>query len=157
VEYMQLMDTVSEFENCISPTFEALSIKVISYSTADGPQRDYPIEFEILTRTKVDSYVQEAITHIISIQGYIPGSISIGHQHESLFIVPQSVHIECNYKLLSIDKKDMQRILQHPQPNPHYSEWLIDAIKNANILVELKTNQGTVTDWPIGVKSAVIL
>lgn len=44
---MQLMDTVSEFENRISPTFEALSIKVISYSIADGPQQDYPIEFEI--------------------------------------------------------------------------------------------------------------
>ncbi|KOS60430.1 hypothetical protein FJQ98_20790 [Lysinibacillus agricola] len=155
---MQLMDTVTEFDSRISPTFEALSIKVISYSTADGPhKKDYPIEFEILTRTKIDLYTQEAITHIISIQGYIPGSISIGHQHESLFIIPQSVHIECNYKLLSIDKKDMQRILQHAQPNLYYSEWLIDAIKNANILVELKTNQDTFTEWPFGIKSAVIL
>ncbi|MFJ6208193.1 hypothetical protein [Lysinibacillus sp. NPDC092081] len=155
---MQLMDTVNEFGSSISPMFEALSIKVVSFSTADSPhQKDYPIEFEILTRTKIDLYKQEAITHILSIQGYIPGSISIGHQHESLFIIPQNVHIECNYKLLSIDKKDMQRILQHSQPNLHYSEWLIDAIKNANILVELKTNQNTFTEWPLGIKSAVIL
>ncbi len=154
---MQLMDTVSEFDSHISPTFESLSIKVVSFSTADGPhQEDYPIEFELLTRTKIDAYTQEAITHIISIQGSIPGSISIGHQYESLFIIPQSVHIECDYKLLSIDKKDMERILQHPQPNLHYSEWLIDAIKNANLLVELETNQHTVTEWPLGIKSAVI-
>ncbi|MFB7158089.1 MULTISPECIES: hypothetical protein [unclassified Lysinibacillus] len=154
---MQLINTVSEFGSSISPMFEALSIKVVSFSTADNPHhKDYPIEFEILTRTKIDLYTQEAITHIISIQGYIPGSISIGHQHESLFIIPQSVHIECNYKLLSIDKKDMQRILQHSQPNLHYSEWLIDAIKNANILVELKTNQNTFTEWPLGIKSALI-
>jgi len=154
---MQLIDTVSEFGSSISPMFEALSIKVVSFSTADGPyQKDYPIKFEILTRTKIDLYTQEAITHIISIQGNIPGSISLGHQHESLFIIPQSVHIECNYKLLSIDKKDMQLILMHSQPNLHYSEWLIDAIKNANILVELKTNQNTFTEWPLGIKSAVI-
>lgn len=155
---MQLMDTVNEFGSSISPMFEALSIKVVSFSTANGPhQKDYPIEFEILTRTKIDLYTQEAITHILSIQGSIPGSISIGHQHESLFIIPQNIHIECNYKLLSIDKKDMQRILQHSQPNLHYCEWLIDAIKNANILVELKTNQNTFIEWPIGIKSAVIL
>ncbi|MGE7910033.1 hypothetical protein [Lysinibacillus xylanilyticus] len=154
---MQLIDTVCEFGSSISPMFEALSIKVVTFSTADGPyQKDHPIEFEILTRTKIDLYTQEAITHIISIQGNIPGSISLGHQHESLFIIPQSVHIECNYKLLSIDKKDMQRILMHSQPNLHYSEWLIDAIKNANILVELKTNQNTFTEWPLGIKSAVI-
>ena len=154
---MQLIDTVSEFDSSISPMFEALPIKVVSFSTADNPyQKDYPIEFEILTRTKIDLYTQEANTHIISIQGYIPGSISIGHQHESLFIIPQSVHIECNYKLLSIDKKDMQRILQHAQPNIHYSEWLIETIKNANILVELKTNQNTYTEWPLGIKSALI-
>ena len=51
----------------------------------------------------------------------------------------------------------MQQILQHPEPNRHYCEWLIDAIKNANILVELKTNQHTLTEWPIGIKSAVII
>ncbi|MGE7673989.1 hypothetical protein ACQKMV_10470 [Lysinibacillus sp. NPDC094403] len=155
---MQSMDTVSEFGSSVSPMFEALSIKVVSFSTAEGPnQKDYPIEFELLTRTKIDLYTQEAITHIISIHGYIPGSILIGHQHESLFIIPQNVHIECNYKLLSIDGKDMQRILQHSQPNLHYSEWLIDAIKNANILVDLKTNQNTFTELPLGIKSAVIL
>ncbi|MEY9970157.1 hypothetical protein ABH966_000519 [Lysinibacillus sp. RC46] len=154
---MQLIDTVSEFGSSISPMYEALSIKVVSLSTADGPHlKDYPIEFEILTRTKIDVYTQEAITHIIGIQGHIPGSISLGHPHESLYIIPQNVHIECNYKLLSIDKKDMQRILLHSQPNLHYSEWLIDAIKNANILVELKTNQNTFTEWPLGIKSAVI-
>jgi len=93
---MQLMDTVNEFDSSISPMFEALSIKVVSFSTANGPhQKDYPIEFEILTRTKIDLYTEEAITHIISIQGYIPGSISIGHQHESLFIIPPNTHIEC--------------------------------------------------------------
>ncbi|MCL1695093.1 MULTISPECIES: hypothetical protein [unclassified Lysinibacillus] len=154
---MQLMDTVSEFDSSISPMFEALSIQVVSFSTADGPhQKDCPIEFNILTRTKIDLYMQEAITHIISIQGHIPGSISLGHQHESLFIIPQSVHIECNYKLLSIDIKEMQQILQHSQPKLHYSEWLIDAIKNANILVELKTNQNTFTEWPLAIKSTVI-
>ena len=50
----------------------------------------------------------------------------------------------------------MQRILMHSQPNLHYSEWLIDAIINTNILVELKTNQNTFTEWPLGIKSAVI-
>ncbi len=154
---MQLIDTVSEFGSSISPIFEALSIKVVSLSTAEGPhQKDYPIEFEIFTRTKLDLYMQEAITYIISIQGHIPGSISLGHLHKSLFIIPQRVHIECNYKLLSIDKKEMQRILLHSQPNLHYREWLIDAIKNAHILVELKTNQNTFTEWPLGIKSAVI-
>ncbi len=154
---MQLMDTINEFDSRISPAFKALSISVTSFSTADGPQQDYPIDFEFFTSTKIDMYTQEAITHITGIQGRIPGSISIGHQNESLFIIPQRVHIECNYKLLRIDMKDMQRILQHPQPNIHYSEWIIDAIKNANILVELKTNQNTIIEWPLGIKAAFIL
>ena len=34
---MQLIDTVSEFGSSISPMHEALSIKVVSLSTADGP------------------------------------------------------------------------------------------------------------------------
>ncbi|MFY0517437.1 hypothetical protein [Lysinibacillus sp. UGB7] len=154
---MQLMDTINEFDSRISPDFEALSIRVTSITTADGPQQDYPINFEFFTRTKIDMYTREAITHITSIRGSIPGSISIGHQHESLFIIPQSVHIECNYKLLRIDMKDMHRILQHAQPNIHYSEWIIDAIKNANILVDLKTNHSTIIEWPLGIKAAIIL
>lgn len=51
----------------------------------------------------------------------------------------------------------MQQILQHPEPNHHYSEWLIDAIKNTHILVELKTNQHTLIEWPIGIKAAIIV
>lgn len=154
---MQLLDTITEFDHCISSAFEALSIKVISISTTDGPFQDKPIEFELLTRTKIDVYTQEASTYILKIQGCIPGSIALGHQNESLSIIPQKVNIECNYKLLHVDKKDMHQILQHPEPNRHYSEWLIDAIKNANILVELKTNQHTLTEWPIGIKSVVII
>ncbi|WP_107950632.1 hypothetical protein [Lysinibacillus parviboronicapiens] len=154
---MQLMDTINEFDSRISPAFEALSIRVTSFTTADGPQQDYPIDFDFLTSTKIDMYTREAITHITSIRGSIPGSISVGHQNDTLFILPQNVHIECSYKLLRIDMKDMQRILQHPQPNIHYSEWIIEAIKNANILVELKTNHNTLIDWPIGIKAAFIL
>lgn len=154
---MPLMDAISEFDSRISPAFEALSIKIISFSTANSTDKDYPIDFEFFTNTKIDTYTKEAITHIISIQGCIPGCISIGHPNESLSIIPQSVHIECNYELLRIDIKDMQRILEHPQPIHHYGEWVIDAIKNANILVDLKTNLNTMIEWPLGIKSAVIL
>lgn len=86
---MQLLDTITEFDHCISSAFEALSIKVISFSTADGPFQDKPIEFEFLTRTKIDVYTQEACTYILRIQGCIPGSIALGHQNESLAIIPQ--------------------------------------------------------------------
>ena len=154
---MQLLDTITEFDHCISPAFEALSIKVISFSTADGPTQDSPIEFEFLARTKIDVYTQEASTYLLRILGTIPGSIAIGHQNETLSIIPQKVNIECNDKLLHVDKKDMHQILQHPEPNRHYSEWLIDAIKNTNILVELKTNQHSLIEWPIGIKSAAII
>jgi len=154
---MPLMDTITEFDSLILPAFEALSIKVISITTAHGPQQDYSIDFDFFTHTKINPFTEEATTHILSIQGNIPGSISIGHHQESLFIIPQSVHIECNYKLLHIDTKDMERILQHPHPTFHYSEWILDAIKNANILVELQTNQNSFIEWPLGIKSAVIL
>ncbi|MEK5232759.1 hypothetical protein MHB42_13410 [Lysinibacillus sp. FSL K6-0232] len=154
---MQLLDTITEFDHCISSAFKARSIKVISFATANGPRQDSPLEFEFLTRTKVDVYTQEACTYILRIQGLIPNPISLGHPYEVLSIIPQKVNIECNYKLLHLDKKDMQQILQHPKPDQHYSEWLIDAIKNTNILVELKTNQHTYTEWPIGIKSASIL
>ncbi|QPQ34876.1 hypothetical protein [Lysinibacillus sp. JNUCC-52] len=154
---MPLMDTIIEFDSRISPAFEALSIKVISITTAHGPLQDYSIDFEFFTRTKINTFSKEATTHISSIHGTIPGSISIGHHQESLYIIPQSVHIECNYKLLHIDTKDMERILQHPNPTLYYSEWLLDAIKNASILVELKTNQNSYIEWPLGIKSAVIL
>ena len=154
---MQLLDTITEFNHCISPAFEALSIKVISFSATNGPFQDKPIEFEFLTRTKIDVFSQEASTYILRIQGYIPGSIALGHQNESLCIIPQKVNIECNYKLLHVDKKDMQQILRHPEPTRHYSEWLIDAIKNTHILVELQTNQDSLIEWPIGIKSATII
>jgi hypothetical protein len=154
---MPLMDTIIEFDSRISPAFEALSIKVISITTAHCPLQDYSIDFEFFTRTKINTFTKEATTHISSIQGTIPGSISIGHHQESLYIIPQSVHIECNYKILHIDTKDMERILQHSNPTLYYSEWLLDAIKNASILVELKTNQNTFIEWPLGIKSAVIL
>ncbi len=155
---MSLMDTIMEFDSRISPVFEELSIKVISITTAHGPLQDYSIDFEFFTQTKLNTFTKEATTHITSMHGNIPGSISIGHQHQaSLFIIPQSVHIECNYKLLQIDTNDMKRILQHPHPTLYYSEWLLDAIKNASILMELKTNQNTMIEWPLGIKSAVIL
>ncbi|WP_341299952.1 hypothetical protein MHB44_15775 [Lysinibacillus sp. FSL H8-0500] len=154
---MRLLDTITEFDHCISSAFQERSIKVMSFATANGPLQDSPLEFEFLTRTKVDVHTREAYTHILRIQGFIPDAISLGHPYESLSIIPQKVSIECNYKLLHLDKKDMQQILQHPQPDQHYGEWLIDAIKNANILVELKTNQHTYTEWPIGIKSASLL
>lgn len=154
---MQLMDLVKEFDSRISPKFQSLPIKISCFSTAKDELTEYPIDFDFFTNTKINTFTKEAITYITSIQGEIPGTISIGHQNEKILIIPQSVQIECNYNLLCIDTKDMKRILQHPEPILHYSEWIIDAIKHANILVDLKTNKNTITEWPIGIKSAVFL
>ncbi|MFJ7950157.1 hypothetical protein ACIQZG_01380 [Lysinibacillus sp. NPDC096418] len=154
---MQLMDVVKEFDSRIFPKFQTLPIKIFSFSTATDGQTDYSIEFDFFTNTKINTYTKEAITYITSIQGQIPGTIALGHQDNALWIIPQPVHIECSYKLLHIDRKDMKRILQHPQPVLYYSEWVIDALKHANILVDLKTNKNTMTEWPLGIKSAAIL
>lgn len=151
------MDIVKEFDCRITPKFQSLPIKIYCYSTAKDEQIEYPIDFDFFTNTKISTFTKEAITHITSIQGEIPGTISIGHQNENLLIIPQSVHIECYYTILSIDSTDMKRILQHPEPILHYSEWIIDAIKYSNILVDLKTNKNTITEWPIGIKSAAFL
>ncbi|MFJ7738714.1 hypothetical protein ACIQ2D_20590 [Lysinibacillus sp. NPDC097287] len=154
---MQLMDIIKEFDSRISPKFQTLPIKISCYSTAIGGHREYSIDFDFFTNTKINTYAQEANTYITSIQGKIPGTIDLGHQDNALWIVPQSVHIECSYKLLCIDRNDMKRILQHPQPILHYSEWVVDAIKHANILVDVKTNKNTITEWPLGIKSAAFL
>lgn len=154
---MQLMDIVEEFDRRISPKFQTLPLKISCFSTANDAHTEYPIDFDFFTNTKMNTYAQEAITYITSIQGEIPGSIAIGHRDEALLIVPQSVHIECSYKLLCIDLKDMKQILQHPQPILYYSEWIIDAIKHANILLDLKSNKNTIIEWPLGIKSVAFL
>ncbi len=74
---MPLMDTIMEFDSRISPVFEELSIKVISITTAHGPLQDYSIDFEFFTQTKLNTFTKEATTHITSMHGNIPGSISI--------------------------------------------------------------------------------
>lgn len=154
---MPLMDIIEEFDSRISPKFQTLPLKISCFSTAKDAHTEYPIDFEFFTNTKMNTYTQEAITYITSIQGAIPGSIATGHQGEALLIVPQSVHIECSYKLLCIDRKDMKQILQHPQPILYYSEWIIDAIKHANVLLDVKTNKNTIIEWPLGIKSAAFL
>lgn len=154
---MQLMDIVKEFDSRISSKFQTLPIKISCFSTAKDEHNEYPIDFDFFTNTKINTYTKEAITYITSIQGEIPGTIPIGHRNEKLLIIPQSIQIECNYNLLCIDSTDMNRILQNPEPILHYSEWIIDAIKHANILVDLKTNKNTITEWPLGIKSAAFL
>lgn len=154
---MQLMDIIKEFDSRISPKFQKLPLKISCFSTATEGHNEYSIDFDFFINTKINSYEQEANTYITNIQGEIPGTITLGHQDNALWIVPQSVHIECSYKLLHIDRKDMKQILQHPQPILYYSEWVTDAIKHANILVELKTNKNTITEWPLGIKSAAFL
>lgn len=151
------MDIVKEFDSRISPKFQTLPIKICCFSTAKDDYTEYSIDFDFFTNTKINTYTNEAITYITNIQGEIAGSIALGHRDEELLIIPQSVQIECSYKLLSVDIKDMKRILQHPQPILHYSEWVIDAIKHANILVDLKTNKNSTTEWPLGIKSAAFL
>lgn len=154
---MQLIDIVEEFESRITPKFQSLPIKISCFSTAYDQHNEYPIDFDFFTNTKINRNAKEAVTYITSIQGEIPGTISIGHRNEKLLIIPQSVQIECNYNLLFIDSTDMKRILLHSEPVFHYSEWIIDAIKHANILLDLKTNKNTITEWPLGIKSAAFL
>ncbi|CAM5385443.1 hypothetical protein LSPH24S_05852 [Lysinibacillus sphaericus] len=102
---MPLMDTIMEFESRISPVFEELSIKVISITTAHSSLQDYSIDFEFFTQTKLNTFTKVSNdTYYKYAWEYSMAPISIGHQHvqASLFIIPQSVHIECNYKLLQM-------------------------------------------------------
>lgn len=40
----------------------------------------------------------------------------------------------------------MKQFSQHPQPIQYYIEWVIEAIKQANILVDLQTNKNKITE-----------
>lgn len=141
------------FKQKFEKALENLQISVVSRSTASVNDMEYPVKFDFVTETLVDHKKQVVTTNIIEIEGTIPGTIKIG----SLNVVPQHIHLTCEYEILSITNNELKALLQEEKPMLLYSEWLLEAIENEILVLEVKVENDQVVDWPIGIKNAFFL
>jgi hypothetical protein len=144
-----LLDFKQKFEKSL----ENLPISVVSRSTAIVNDMEYPVKFDFVTETFVDYKNQIVTTNIIEIEGTIPGTIKIG----TFNVVPQHIHITCEYEILSITNNELNTLLQAEKPMLLYSEWLLEAIENEILILEVKVENDQVVDWPVGIKNAFFL
>lgn len=144
-----LLDFKPRFEKSL----ENLPISVVSRSTAIVNDIEYPVKFDFVTETFVDYKKQVVTTNIIEIEGTIPGTIKIG----ALMVVPQHIHLTCEYEILSITNNELKALVQNENPMLLYSNWLLDAIENETIVLEVKTDTAQYVDWPVGIKNAYFL
>ena len=142
-----------DFKHKFQKSLENLPINVVSRSTAMINGVEYPVKFDFVTETLVDHKKQIVTTNIIEIEGTIPGTIKIG----SLQVIPQHIHITCEYEILSITNNELKALLQDEKPMLLYSDWLLEAIENEILVLEVKVDNGQVIDWPVGIKNAYFL
>ena len=142
-----------EFKPKFEKSLEKLPISVVSRSTAIVNDTEYPVKFDFVTETMVDYKKQVVTTNIIEIEGTIPGTIKIG----ALQVIPQHIHITCEYEILSITNNELKALLQDEKPMFLYSNWLLEAIENEILVLEVKTDNGQLVDWPVGIKNAYFL
>ncbi|AWE08200.1 hypothetical protein DCE79_12700 [Lysinibacillus sp. 2017] len=142
-----------EFKQNFQNSLENLPISVVSRSTAIVNDVEYPVKFDFVTETLVDHKKQVVTTNIIEIEGTIPGTIKIG----SLQVIPQHIHITCEYEILSITNNELKALLQDEKPMLLYSDWLLEAIENEILVLEVKVENDQVIDWPVGIKNAYFL
>ena len=142
-----------DFKHKFEKSLENLPISVVSRSTAIVNDLEYPVKFDFVTETLVDHKKQVVTTNIIEIEGTIPGTIKIG----SLNVVPQHIHLTCEYEILSITNNELKALLQDKKPMLLYSEWLLEAIENEILVLEVKVENDQMIDWPVGIKNAYFL
>lgn len=142
-----------KFKPRFEKSFQNLPISVVSRSTAIVNDAEYPVKFDFVTETTVDYKKQVVTTHLIEIDGTIPGTIKIG----KLQIIPQHIHLTCESEILSITNKELKTLLGAEKPLLLYSDWLLEAIENEIFVLEVQTESGQVVDWPIGIKNAFFL
>ncbi|MER2037451.1 MAG: hypothetical protein ABS944_04850 [Solibacillus sp.] len=146
-------NSLLDFKTRFEKSLENLPISVISRSTALVNDIEYPVKFDFITETKVDHKKQVITTHIIEINGTIPGTIKIG----SLQIIPQHIQITCEYEILSITNNELKTLVQEEKPMQLYSDWLLEAIENEILILEVKVENNQMVDWPVGIKNAYFL
>lgn len=142
-----------DFKPHFEKSLENLPISVVIRSTAILNDLEYPVKFDFITETIVDYKKQVITTNIIEIEGTIPGTIKIG----SLQIVPQHIHLTCEYEILSITNNELKALIQDENPKLLYSNWLLEAIENEILVLEVKVENDQLVDWPVGIKNAYFL
>ncbi|MGN7476806.1 hypothetical protein ACTHOQ_03030 [Solibacillus silvestris] len=142
-----------EFKHRFEKSLENLPISVVSRSTAIVNDAEYPVKFDFVTETIVDYKKQVVTTNIVKIEGTIPGTIKIG----AITVVPQHIHITCEYEILSITNNELKTLVKNEKPMLLYSDWLLEAIENEILVLEVKTDKDQLVDWPVGIKNAFFL
>lgn len=141
------------FKNRFENSLEKLPISVVSRSTAIVNDVEYPVKFDFITETIVDYKGQSVTTYIIEIEGTIPGTIKIG----SITVLPQHIHLTCEYEILTITNNELKKLVTTDKPLLLYSEWLLEAIENEILVLEVKADNDQLVDWPVGIKNAYFL
>lgn len=151
---------VSDFNPLLSelkPRFEQafidLPISVVSRNMAIVEAEEHPLQFEFVTNTIVDTEKHQITTYINEIDGTIPGIITLGTSN----IISQHIRFTCEYEILSIALSSLEQLLQANNPVLTYSEWLLEAIENEILLLEVKTEDDEIIDLPVGIKNADFL
>lgn len=144
-----LFELKSRFEQA----FTDLPISVVCRNMAIVEAEEHPLQFEFVTNTTVDTERRQIITYINEIDGTIPGIITIGSSN----IIPQHIQLICEYEILSISLHSLETLLQATNPVLTYSEWLLEAIEQEILLLEVETETGTRIDLPVGIKNVDFL
>lgn len=152
------MDSVTEhsllqLKARLESSLRQLPITVVSRSTAIENGEEFPVQFEFTTETHVDQRKFIVTTYITEIDGTIPGTIKIS----GFEIIPQHIHLTCEYEILSITASELDTLVNADNPMLVYSEWLLEAIENEILVLEVKANNEQYVDWPIGIKNAYFL
>lgn len=142
-----------ELKSRFKQAFTNLPISVVSHNMAIVDAEEHPLQFEFITNTTVDTEKKQIITYINEIDGTIPGIITLGMSN----IVSQHIKLTCEYEILSIALSSLDQLLEAPNPVLTYSEWLLEAIENEILLLEVKTDNGMIVDLPVGIKHADFL
>lgn len=142
-----------EFLSRFVKPLEQLPITVVSRSTAIADGEEYPVQFEFMTDTIADFNNPQITSYITEIKGTIPGSIKMSDYE----IIPQHLHIHCECEILSITNNELSTLIEDKNPLLTYSEWLIEAIENEILVLELKAHNNQLLDWPLAIKVAYFL
>ncbi|MER2106315.1 MAG: hypothetical protein ABS949_05205 [Solibacillus sp.] len=144
-----LLELKSRFEK----TFSNLPLSIVTRNMAIVEAEEHPLQFEFVSNTIVDTEKQQITTYINEIDGTIPGIITLGTSN----IISQHIRLTCEFEILSIALHSLEQLLKSTNPVLTYSEWLLEAIENEILLLEVKTDDGTVIDFPVGIKNADFL
>lgn len=134
-------------------SFSNLPISVVCRNMAIVDAEEHPIQFEFVTNTVVDKSKRQITTFINEIEGTIPGIITLGTAN----VIPQHIHLDCEYEILTLSQYSLEKLVASTTPILTYSEWLLEAIKQEILILEVKTDSETIVDLPVGIKNADFL